>query len=71
MDRHPPIRKHNPPALRPEEVFSESAGGQSMPEITSEGVRQLADFILLLAKWDRMLTSSESEPFTATNREAA
>jgi hypothetical protein len=40
-------------------------------EITPEGVRLLADFILLLAKWDRMLKSPESEMPPETQQEAA
>lgn len=71
MDLGQPIRKSILSSPGPEEVRSGFAVEPSVPEITPEGVRQLADLILLLAKWDRMLKSSESKVPPVTQQEAA
>ena len=71
MDVEQPIRQPNRLSAGSEEVLCRPAGEQSIPEVTPEGVRHLADFILLLAKWDRKLTSSQSELLPTTQREAA
>jgi hypothetical protein len=71
VDLEQPIRERSLPAPGPEEVLYGPADEQSMSETTPQGVRLLADFILLLARWDRMLTSSQSEPLRATQQEAA
>ena len=71
MDLEQPIHKRNLPAPGPGEVLCGPADEQSLSEITPEGVRLLADFILLLARWDRNLTSSQSELLPTTHREAA
>jgi hypothetical protein len=66
-----PFRRRDLPPPDPEEVLCVPAVEQPVPEITPEGVRLLADFFLLLAKWDRMLKSSESEMPPKTQQEAA
>jgi hypothetical protein len=66
-----PFRKRDLPLPGPREVLCVPSVEQPVHEITPEGVRLLADFILLLAKWDRMLKSPESEMPPETQQEAA
>jgi hypothetical protein len=71
VDIEKPTRKRNLPSPGPERVVDRTAVDQFEPEITPEGLRSLADFVLLLAKWDRMLSSSQSDLPPVTHREAA
>jgi hypothetical protein len=71
VDIEQPIRKRVLSSPGREAVLCGPAVEQPVPEIMPEGVRLLADFILLLAKWDRMLKSSEGEMPPVTQQEAA